>query len=95
MACGTPCVATDVGDVRQIVGPTGRCVPRRDATRLAAAGLELLSLSACDRRALGLSARRRIAERYGLDAIAQRHLDLWRQCCRPNSPHVPRVRPRG
>lgn len=79
MAAGTPCVATDVGDSRWIIGETGRVVPRRDPAALAAAMAEILRLPDAERRALGLAARARIAENFEIGAIAARYTALYRQ----------------
>jgi glycosyltransferase involved in cell wall biosynthesis len=79
MAAGTPCVTTDVGDSRAIVGDVGRAVPPRDPVALAAAIADILRLSEADRHALGLAARARIAEHYAIDVIAARYDALYRE----------------
>lgn len=43
MACGVPCVATDVGDVAAIVGSSGHIVPPRNAIALGDALLRIVS----------------------------------------------------
>lgn len=78
MAAGTPCVATDVGDSRLIIGDTGRIVPPRDPAALAGALLAILSLSDDERHALGERARARIAERYSLAAVTAQYAALYR-----------------
>ena len=53
MACGVPCVVTDVGDSAYLVGETGEVVPPRAPAALAGAWHKILSLSDADRQALG------------------------------------------
>jgi glycosyltransferase involved in cell wall biosynthesis len=74
MACGVPCVASDVGDIAEIIGDTGRVVPARNPHRLAAALLEVLTTSPQER---GLAARRRIEERYSLASVAHRYEEVY------------------
>ncbi|MFN4282898.1 MAG: glycosyltransferase [Alphaproteobacteria bacterium] len=78
MACGVPCVATDVGDSRMIVGQAGRVVGPRDPAALADAIVDLLRLPADARAALGAEARARVAERFEIGVIARRYLALYR-----------------
>lgn len=77
MACGVPCAATDCGDSREVVGPTGRVVPPGDAAALAGALLELLALEPHARAALGTEARERVRRNYDLAAVAQRWVSLY------------------
>jgi glycosyltransferase involved in cell wall biosynthesis len=80
MAAGVPCVATDTGDCRAIIGETGRVAPPRDPAALAAALETMLALPADARHALGLAARERIATRYGLPAIVDAYRRLYLGC---------------
>ncbi|WP_368642621.1 glycosyltransferase [Castellaniella ginsengisoli] len=73
MACGVPCVVTDVGDCADIVGPTGRVVRAGEPELLAMAMLELLEMAPEDRQSLGRAARRRIMERFDMDRVAQHY----------------------
>lgn len=77
MACGTPCVATDVGDSASIVADTGRVVEPGDVAAMAAAWQELLGLSRAARAALGLSARQRVLAKFSLPAVTQRYEALF------------------
>src|SRR6266568_5186301 len=81
MLCGVPCAATDCGDSREIVGPTGRIVPPRDPVALARAIMELLALAPGDRAALGNAARERIVERYDIRVVARRYAALYAEVC--------------
>lgn len=86
MALGVPCGVTDVGDSRDIVGPTGVIVPPRAPDALARAVLELLSRSAEDRRSLGRRARARIDTRYALPDIVRRYGEVYDGAARWHRP---------
>jgi glycosyltransferase involved in cell wall biosynthesis len=73
MACGVPCVATDVGDSALIVGETGTVVPSRDPAALSAAWAAMLGLGMVTRTELGLAARRRVIEHFDLAAVTRRY----------------------
>ncbi|MFE9556652.1 GT4 family glycosyltransferase PelF [Streptomyces sp. NPDC006692] len=65
MSCGRATVSTDVGGVREAVGPAGLVVPPRDPAAMAAAALELLG-DAERRAAMGEAARLRVVEQFTL-----------------------------
>ncbi len=77
MACGVPCLVTDVGDSARIVGPTGRTVPARDPDALASAAHEMLALGRSELNRLGQAARTRIREEFGLSAVVARYENLY------------------
>jgi glycosyltransferase involved in cell wall biosynthesis len=77
MACEVPCVATDVGESRLIIGDAGRIVAPSDPTALATAIEELLCLPADARVQLGSSARQRIRARYSIAAVGAMYADLY------------------
>lgn len=79
MACGVPCVVTDVGDSARIVDDAGRVVPRQDPIALAGACYELLTASCTDRAELGKRARQRIARNFDLPRIATQYRDLYHE----------------
>lgn len=77
MALAVPCVATDVGECRAMIGETGRVVAPADPAALSAALADLLGLPEVERRALGAAARARIAERFGLGGMVESYLALY------------------
>lgn len=77
MACALPCVVTDVGDARAVLGTAGLAVPPSDAAALAAAWLELLDLPDAERRRLGEAARARVEEHYSLAAAVRRYEQIY------------------
>jgi glycosyltransferase involved in cell wall biosynthesis len=79
MACGVPCVVTDVGDSALLVGETGLAVPPKDPQAFADALSQLVEAGPMQRRHLGQAARSRIETEFNLSSIAQRYEDLYRQ----------------
>jgi len=79
MACEVPCVVTNSGDAAEIVGETGIVVMPRNPRSLADAWEVMLSQSEEDRRALGISARERIASNYQLSTIIHIYESLYEE----------------
>jgi len=79
MACGVPCVVTDVGDSAFIVQNIGKVVPPKDTQSFARACRELLNLSPRRRSELGLAARAWAEERFSLDTVIGCYQGLYEQ----------------
>jgi glycosyltransferase involved in cell wall biosynthesis len=77
MACGVPCVATDVGDSALMLGPAGRIVPAGDTLALAEGLNEVLGMDVAERARLGEIGRRRVREMFDLDAVTRRYEALY------------------
>jgi glycosyltransferase involved in cell wall biosynthesis len=79
MACGVPCVVTDVGDAAYLVGTSGMVVPPRNPAALARAWKELLDAGSERRRTMGHLARERILTEFNLPDIVKRYENLYRE----------------
>lgn len=79
MACGVPCVVTDVGDSARLIGIAGRVVPARDPAALAAACLELLGSPSQERARLGAIARQRVLQNFSLESVVKQYEQLWQR----------------
>lgn len=77
MACGVPCVATDVGDAAFILGQTGIVVPPRRPERLARGMLQLLHLKPEAYRSLSAAARQRLLQEFSLTKTIRRYESLY------------------
>jgi glycosyltransferase involved in cell wall biosynthesis len=80
MACGTPCVTTDVGDAADIVGKTGWVVPSQNPFELARG---VTNAQECwmetpaqwgDRQQ---AARARIAEQFSIEKMVAAYAAVW------------------
>jgi glycosyltransferase involved in cell wall biosynthesis len=79
MACGTPCIVTDVGDVAAIVGGTGWIVPSSDPDTLCAAILQAVEeMRDTDRWiARKTACRSRIILNYGIERMVDNYNKVW------------------
>lgn len=77
MACGVPCVATDIGDSAFIIGSTGFVVPPKNPEALATAWTKVLKMAPEERIAIEKKARDRIVDHFSLDRVAAQYARLY------------------
>ena len=80
MACGTPCVTTDVGDAADIVGDTGWVVVPQDSAALANAvsqAMDVREMSPDLWLSRRDSSRKRIVENFSIERMVDAYSDAW------------------
>lgn len=79
MACGVPCVATDVGDCGRLLEGVGQVVPPQDPAALAAAWEATLRLGPVARVELSEACRRRVLEKFTIAQAARQYEETYTQ----------------
>lgn len=77
MACETPCVSTEVGDAKYILGQTGAVCPVGDSGALAEALGNIARLSDEERSLTGRLARARVSELFDIAKVANTYSTLY------------------
>ena len=77
MLAGLPCVATDVGDCKVLVGGSSELVPPGDAKHLAEALDKMLQKSDAEKRSLGIQGRQRVIDMFSIASVALRYQQLY------------------
>jgi glycosyltransferase involved in cell wall biosynthesis len=77
MACGVPCVVTDVGDSAWVVGGHGVVVPPDQPEALAAGWASLVQAGPEGRRRMGELARERVVEHFSLERVVAQYEELY------------------
>jgi len=79
MSAGVPCIATDVGDSKNILGEYGIVVPSGDFIKMAKAIEKLIALAPGDMASLSSGARTRIIEKFGIKRMVSRTEKIYKK----------------
>lgn len=77
MACGVPCVTTDVGDCGRLLEGVGEVVPMRDPAALAEAWERALNLGAVERADVSERSRQRVLEHFTIAQAARQYEETY------------------
>ncbi len=85
MACGVPCVVTDVGDSALIVSGCGVVVPPKNIDALSAGWRKLIMEKECNGSNISLTVRTKIISEFSHIQLIQRTLDALKNTNKPTN----------
>ena len=88
MACGIPCVATDVGEINEMIGSSGIIVPTQNPYALSKGWLNILTHNPDERAVLGRVARDRVLDFFTMETMAKRYIKVYYSAGGYNENHV-------
>lgn len=77
MACGVPCIATDVGDSRNIIDTAGWIIPPNSPKDLTNSIEKFLQLTNQQQESMAIAARQRIVDHFNLDDVANTYYQVF------------------
>ena len=77
MSCGVPCVATDVGASKDVIGGLSQVVPAKDPIALAQMLLLHLEMPESEKTLLKQRCRDHIVENYGLESVFRQYMECY------------------
>lgn len=80
LACGVPCVSTDVGSASRVIGSFGKCVPAKDPECMAKAVIEVLG-----KRYSPTQARQYCREKYSISSTEKKYSECYQNLIAPKT----------
>jgi glycosyltransferase involved in cell wall biosynthesis len=78
MACGTPVIGSDSGEIPHVIGAGGATFPEGDAGALAAV-IQAICTDPSRLESIRTEARQRVLAHYTQTALAAQYVDIYRQ----------------
>lgn len=81
MLCNIPCISTDVGDAKLIIGDTGWVVSKREPDKLYHAILEAINMINFDKLNWNLKrkhCRERIIQNFSIQFMIEKYINIWK-----------------
>ena len=79
MSCGIPCVASNVGDVKFILGNERLLIKPGDVRELTDKILEIISLTYPEREVIGSELKKRVKEKFTIESVSRTYSKLYNE----------------